>query len=114
MEHLVKAMFAVGAPAAGGGATTTITNGLNDACSNNACNTGSTLGGILGNVANVLIYLVGAVAVIMIIIGGLRYVTSNGDAKQAESARNTVLYASIGLVVAGAAYAVVLFVLKIK
>lgn len=98
-------------------ATGQITTGLTDACSGSgggACNTGSTVGSILGHVSNVLIYLVGAVAVIMIIIGGLRYVTSNGDAKQAESARNTILYAAIGLVVAAASFAIVTFVLKIK
>src|SRR5437868_4231114 len=44
--------------------------------------------GIFSTVANTLIFLVGAVAVIYLIIGGLRYVISNGDTKAVESAKN--------------------------
>ena len=46
----------------------------------------------------------------MIIIGGFRYVTSQGDQTQMQSAKNTILYAVIGLIVAIAAYAIVSFV----
>lgn len=60
--------------------------------------------------ANALVFLVGSVSVIMIIIGGLRYVISNGDQKAIESAKNTILYATIGIVVAIASYAIVNFV----
>ena len=52
----------------------------------------------------------GAVSVIMIIIGGFRYVTSQGDQTQMQSAKNTILYAVIGVVVSIAAYAIVSFV----
>ena len=45
-------------------------------------------GGVFQTVANTLIFLVGAVAVIFLIIGGLRYVISNGDAKNVEAAKN--------------------------
>jgi hypothetical protein len=58
----------------------------------------------------VLIFLVGAIAVIMLILGGLQYVISNGDAKRVESAKNTILYAIIGIVIAILAYAIVGFV----
>lgn len=113
MDLVLSAFAATGAWL--GDATSQITSGLTDACSGGggACNDKSTVASILGNLADVLIYLVGAIAVIMIIVGGLRYVTSNGDAKQAESARNTMLYAAIGVVLAMAAYAIVTFVLKI-
>jgi hypothetical protein len=67
-------------------------------------------GGVLGNIANVLIFLVGAVAVIMLIWGGLQYVISAGDSKRVESAKNTILYSIIGIVVAILAYAIVNFV----
>lgn len=58
-------------------------------------------------VANILLFLVGAIAVIMIIIGGLRYVTSQGDSGAMQSAKNTILYAIIGVIVAIIAYAIV-------
>lgn len=62
-------------------------------------------------VVNVLIFLIGAIAVIMIIIGGIRYVTSNGDAGSTKSAKDTILYAVIGIIVAILAYAIVNFVI---
>ena len=61
-------------------------------------------------VVNVLLFIIGAVAVIMIVIGGLRYTISNGDSGQITSAKNTILYAVVGLVVAMLAYAIVNFV----
>ncbi len=67
-------------------------------------------GGIFQVVANILLFLVGAVAVIMLIIGGLRYVTSNGDQNAVTGAKNTIMYALIGIVVAFLAYAGVNFV----
>lgn len=62
-------------------------------------------------VVNVLLFLLGAIAVIMIIIGGIRYATSNGDAAQVKSAKDAIMYAVIGLVVAIMAYAIVNFVI---
>ena len=67
-------------------------------------------GGIFATVANILLFLVGAIAVIMLIIGGLRYVTSNGQADAISGAKNTIMYAIIGIVVAFLAYAGVQFV----
>jgi len=62
-------------------------------------------------IVNVLLFVLGAIAVIMIIIGGIRYSTSNGDSSQITGAKNTILYAVIGLIVAILAYAIVNFVL---
>lgn len=62
-------------------------------------------------IVNVLLFVLGAIAVIAIIIGGIRYATSNGDSSQITSAKNTVLYAIIGLIVAILAYAIVNFVI---
>ena len=62
------------------------------------------------NIVNILLFLAGAVAVIVIIIGGIRYVMSSGDAGQVQSAKNTILYAVIGLIVVIMAYAIVNFV----
>jgi cytochrome bd-type quinol oxidase subunit 2 len=89
-------------------ATSAINTGVDQACGT-SCNK-TNVGAIFAGVANALIFVVGAVSVIMIIIGGLRYVLSNGDSKQAESARNTILYSVIGIVVAIASFAIVSFV----
>lgn len=55
---------------------------------------------------------VGLIAVVMIIFGGLKYMTSGGDASKAASAQNTVIYAMVGLVVALLAQVIAQFVLK--
>jgi hypothetical protein len=55
--------------------------------------------------------VVGVIAVIMIIIGGLKYVTSGGDSSAVGSAKNTIIYALVGLVVVALAQALVKFVL---
>lgn len=57
-------------------------------------------------------WIVGVVSVIMIIVGGLKYVTSNGDSNNVNSAKNTILYAVIGLIVVAMAQVIVKFVLK--
>lgn len=61
-------------------------------------------------VINILLFVVGAIAVIVIIVGGIRYVLSAGDSSQVTAAKNTVLYAIVGLIVAIMAYAIVNFV----
>lgn len=67
-------------------------------------------GGIFSEITNVLLFAIGAIAVIMIVIGGLRYVISGGDAKQVDAAKNTILYAIIGIIIALLAYAAVGFI----
>ncbi len=67
--------------------------------------------GLIKKVVNLLLWAIGIVSVIMIIIGGIRYATSNGDSTQVTAAKNTIMYAVIGLVIAIFAYAIVNFVL---
>jgi hypothetical protein len=67
-------------------------------------------GGTFSTITNVLLFIVGAIAVIMIVIGGLRYVLSGGDSNQITAAKNTILYAIIGIIVAILAYAIVRFI----
>lgn len=67
---------------------------------------------VFTKVVNTILYVLGAIAVIMIVIGGIRYVTSGGDASGVTAAKNTILYAVIGLIVAILAYAIVNFVAK--
>ena len=68
-------------------------------------------GGVFKTIVNVLLYIIGAVSVIMLVLGGIRYTISQGDSSAVTSAKNTILYAVIGLVVAILAYAIVNFVL---
>ncbi|MBC7943258.1 hypothetical protein H7X68_02035 [Candidatus Saccharibacteria bacterium] len=68
-------------------------------------------GGILTTITNTLLFIVGALSVIMIIIGGLRYVVSGGSSTSVTAAKNTILYAIVGLVVSFLAFAAINFVL---
>ena len=63
--------------------------------------------GIFTTVVNVLLFIIGAIAVIMLVIGGMRYTLSGGDANSVKAAKDTILYAVIGIVVAILAYAIV-------
>jgi drug/metabolite transporter (DMT)-like permease len=63
-------------------------------------------------VTNLLLYIVGIAAVIMLVVGGLRYVLSGGDPKNTTAAKDTILYAVVGIVVALLGYAIVNFVLN--
>lgn len=66
---------------------------------------------IFKTITNVLLFIIGAVSVIMLIIGGIRYTISQGDSSAVTSAKNTILYSIIGIVVAILAYAAVNFVI---
>lgn len=67
--------------------------------------------GVFKTITNVLLFIIGAISVIMLIIGGIRYTVSGGDSSAVTSAKNTILYAIVGIVVAVLAYAVVNFVI---
>lgn len=68
-------------------------------------------GGVLTTITNTLLFIAGALAVIMIIFGGLRYATSGGNASAVTAAKNTILYAIVGLIIALLAFAAVNWVL---
>ena len=76
------------------------------------CNESREADSLVGTIVNVLLYAVGLLAVIMIIVSGIKMITSAGDAGAVTKARNTLLYAIVGLIVAVLAYAIVNFVLK--
>ena len=69
-------------------------------------------GEVFKDVVNILLFIIGAVSVIMLIYGGIRYTTSGGNANSVTAAKNTIMYSIIGLVVAILAFAVVNFVVK--
>lgn len=68
--------------------------------------------GVLNTVINVVLGVIGFVAVAMIIMGGISFTTSQGDAAKTTKARNTILYGVVGLVIALLAFAIVNFVLN--
>ena len=68
--------------------------------------------GTFTNITNTILYAVGIISVIMLVWGGVRYIISGGDSKKVTDAKNTVLYAIIGLIISVLAYAIVNFVLN--
>ena len=68
--------------------------------------------GVFTKITNTVLFAVGIISVIMLIWGGLRYITSGGDSKKVTDAKNTILYAIIGLIIAILAYAIVNFVIN--
>ncbi|NCO10942.1 hypothetical protein GW746_01055 [Candidatus Saccharibacteria bacterium] len=68
---------------------------------------------IFKTIVNTLLYIIGAISVIMLIYGGIRYTTSGGNSTNVSAAKNTIMYAIIGLIVAFLAFALVNWVLGI-
>lgn len=68
---------------------------------------GLTMQQVITTVIGTMLFIVGLLAVVMLIYGGIRYVTSHGDKAQVTAAKETIMYAVVGLVVAIAAFAVV-------
>lgn len=83
-----------------------------EVCTANTTNPVSGTEGVILGVVNILSFVIGVAAVIMVILGGLKYITSNGDANSISAAKNTVLYALIGLVVAASAQVIVRFIVS--
>lgn len=61
---------------------------------------------------SVVFALAASIAVLMIVIAGFRYILAHGDSNAMAQARNSIIYAVVGLVVIMAAYAIVTFVVK--
>jgi len=97
-----------------------VSNGLNEACaadnSNPYCvgqgQTNDPVANTIKNVTTIVAVVGGIVAVIFIMISGLRYITSSGDPQKTKSARNTLIYALAGLAVIAVAQAIILLVLS--
>ena len=68
--------------------------------------------GVFSRITNTVLLIVGLISVIMLVYGGLRYILSGGDSKKVTDAKNTVLYAIIGLIISLLAFAIVNFVLN--
>lgn len=66
----------------------------------------------VGNILNVVYGLIGVVAVVFVIIGGFKYMTSQGEPGRVQQAKNTILYALIGLIITVSAFAITAFILQ--
>lgn len=92
--------------------TMTIANGVD--CAQGAGTPATLFGGegsIFTTVVNVLLFIIGAISVVMLIYGGIRYTTSGGNSASVTAAKNTIMYAIIGLIIAFLAFAIVNWVL---
>lgn len=79
---------------------------------NNQQNPTNPVYSILKSVLNILSYAIGIIAVIVIVVAGLRLILSGGDPQTLNSARNAIIYAAVGIVVAALAQSIVVFALK--
>lgn len=64
------------------------------------------------NIVNGLLVVAGIAASVYLVVGGVRYITSQGEEGQTEQAKNTILYALIGLIVIGLSAAIVNFIIN--
>lgn len=71
-----------------------------------------TLPSVIVRILNAIILVAGLIAVVFVVIGGINYMTSSGDAAKIKKAKDTILYAIIGLVVCALAFAIVNFVIN--
>lgn len=74
--------------------------------------TGKSVGGLMKLVINLLSVVAGIIAVIMLIVSGFKYVTSQGDSNQIASAKRSLIYAILGLVVVALSQVIVQFILS--
>lgn len=89
-----------------------VCDSLGAVSSGSGCDTGSDpdVNSAIKTALDILSLAVGIIAVIMIIIGGLKYITSQGESAATSSAKNTILYAAIGIVIVILAQTIVFFV----
>ena len=95
------------APAASAEGNLTLNSGVDSAQGEGVGQVSTDPESLVKKFVNIFLFAVGALSVIMLIWGGIRYTTSAGDSNKVQAAKNTVLYAIVGLVVAILAYAIV-------
>lgn len=94
-----------------------VASSVSDACkgiglAGGGCKNSSQLNKVIKSIVNLLTIIVGVVAIIMIIISGMKFVTSGGDSQKTASAKTTLIYAIVGLIVVALAQVIVRFVLS--
>ena len=98
------------APSLCQGASLTVGTTSATPCDNTGA--GSSLNNIVRFALNLFSVIVGIIAVVMIVVGGLKYVTSGGDSQRVSGAKDTILFAVVGLIVVALAQVIVHFVLQ--
>ncbi len=83
------------------------------ACQANGSDPLTGTNGLLVKVTRIISFVAGVASVILMVVGGLMYVMSNGDASRTSAARNTLIYAAVGLVIVGVAQGIVILVLNV-
>lgn len=83
-----------------------------DACTSDTNSSDAGIKALARTITNVFSVIVGAASIIMIIYGGFRYITSGGDSGKVGNAKNTLIYAIVGLVIVAIAQIIVRFVLS--
>lgn len=81
------------------------------AASGSGCSSGISLTTVIRNIINIFSVIIGIVAVVMIMVSGFKYVTAGGDSSNITSAKQTLIYAIVGLVVAALSQVIVRYVL---
>jgi hypothetical protein len=104
---------AVPALASADTAKSTVCSTLGSDASCKSTPAGSTsLNSIISATINILSWVIGVAAVIMLMVGGFRFITASGDSNSVASARSTIIYALVGIVIAAFAQIMVQFVLN--
>ena len=107
----VGSLGLVPAPALAADPRTEVCRGVGAVDGSGGCTNDRTLTRVVRNIINIFSVVVGIVAVIMIIVAGFKYITSGGDSGNITSAKHTLVYAIIGLVVVALSQSIVQFVL---
>ena len=89
-------------------ASAQVSSGINAATTSEM--QGKSVNNTVGSIVNVLLWVVGILSVTMIVWSGFKYITSAGDTSKLASAKSTLIYAVVGLIIAIMAYAIVNFV----
>jgi hypothetical protein len=105
-------MFAMMPALASAAPVDEINKGVNAAGGTSSTDPTADVNSLTTNIINILSWVVGVVAVVMIIIGGLSFILAAGDSGRIAKARTTILYAIVGLVVVAFAQIIVRYVLK--
>lgn len=106
-------IFASSQPALAQNAKSDLCAGANAATGGSGCgDTSGTINKTIRNIVNLFSSIIGIIAVIMIMVGGFRYITAGGEAGKISGAKTTITYAIVGLVIVALAQSLVRFVLN--
>ena len=112
---LMPGLLSFGVSPAYATALTELCSGINGASAGSSCGpsggtTTTSISSVANTVVNIFTYVVGIISVIMLIVAGFRYVTSGGESSKVSGAKNTLIYAIVGIVIVLAAKIIVSFV----